>query len=142
MTKRTKIIAIVAVVVMVPIIALVVIFAGVGYFILSDKEGSKMYSDAVAQGPEFGKTTDQNGCMNEGFARLKGVADPTIAQLSANRMFVRGCFETARPIADFCTNVPSIPFSDWVRSECKKLGKSDAACLNVMDCRHSFCNGL
>lgn len=133
---------IVAVAIAIPVVMIAAIVAGFSYYIVSDKEGGKLYHDAVVQGPEFGKTTDQNGCIAEGLARLKGVAKPSISQISANDMFVRGCFETAKPVTEFCRDVPSVPYSDWVAGECRKIGNRDASCPGVMDAKHTFCNGL
>ncbi len=142
MTTSSKIIIGIAAVVLLFVALIVVGLAGFGIYLNSDKEGTKLYHDAVVEGPEFGKTTDQNGCLTQGLARLKGVADPTINQLSANGVFISGCFETAKQSTDFCTNVPSIPYIDWVDSECRKLGKDNAACRGVMNAKHGFCNGL
>ncbi len=119
--------------------ALVFVMYSVGIF---DKQATKMYHDAVVDGPEFGKTTDQNGCMQQGFARLKGIAKPSIAQVTANHAFMSGCFGTASKTSDFCKDVPSIPYFDWIDTECQKLGKNDEACRSSMDEKHGFCNGL
>lgn len=142
MTKGTKIVLGVVAVASIPVIIVAIIFGKVAYTVLTDKEGARLYSEAVKQGPEFGKTTDQNGCMTEGFAQLKGIADPTMSQLSANQMFVKGCFETARQTPDFCRAVPSVPYLDWVETECKRISVPGVACRNVMNAKHKFCNGL
>ena len=136
MSKQFKIIiGVGAVLVVVCGAVLVFLMYAAGIF---DKEATKQYHDAVVEGPEFGKTTDQNGCMQRGFERLKGVDKPTIAQLSANKMFISGCFETANKTPDFCKGVPSIPYFEWIGTECQKLGKNDEVCRSAMDEKHGF----
>ena len=70
MTRSTKIIIGIAAVVPFFGVLIVLGLVGFGLYLNSDKEGTKLYYDAIVEGPEFGKTTDQNGCMTEGFARL------------------------------------------------------------------------
>lgn len=113
-----------------------------GVYVASDQEGAKQYREALAEGPKFGKTTDQEGCVREGFARLAGVPQPSVSQLSANDRFVRECFGASRPSPGFCDGVPLFPYGEWVTQKCAEAGKADAVCRGVMDAKHTYCNGL
>lgn len=139
MSKQFKIVAGFAVLVIVLSGAIMIfLMYSLGIF---DAGATKLYQDAVVEGPEFGKTTDQNGCMQRGSDRLKDIAKPTIIHTTASHAFMSGCFETARKTPDFCSGVPSAPYFEWIDAECQKLGRSDEACRSVMDEKHRFCIG-
>jgi len=142
MTTKTKVIVGVCVALLILGLLFVLALVGIGLYVASDKEGAKQYSDALAKGPEFGKKTDQMGCLREGFARLESVSQPSISQLTANDVFVRECLGASRPNAGFCDRVPLLPYSGWIEGECDKMGRIDAVCRGVFDAKHTFCNGL
>ena len=69
------------------ILITVLAFIGLVFYIGSDKEYSEQHSAAIAEGNSFGKTTDQNGCLQQGLLRMNDVKNPTIKQLSLNGRF-------------------------------------------------------
>ena len=121
---------------------LVAVVVGVIIHFALDKDYARQYSAALAEGQEFGKGTDQDGCMREGMSRLKGVEEPGIKQLAVNGAFVRECLSVSKPTPGFCVGVPSVPYREWIADQCKRLGRADAVCLGVFDAKHTFCNGL
>jgi hypothetical protein len=121
---------------------LVAVVAGVVIYFALDKEYARQYSAALAEGREFGKQTDRDGCIREGLSRLKGVEEPSVSQLSVNDVFVRECLSVSRETSGFCEGVPLAPYREWVAEQCKRLGRADAVCLGVFDAKHTFCNGL
>lgn len=79
---------------------------------------------ATEDGMEFGKTTDQAGCMQKGFS-LEVSAD--VFDMS-NSSFIRGCLGSSSKTANFCEGVPVLFSRDWVDEECKKSGHETKAC--------------
>jgi hypothetical protein len=137
-TTKVKIVIAVIVVSLILLVALVALVIFIG----SDKDYARQYSAALAEGREVAKQTDQEGCIQRGMARLKGVADPTVTQLAANDAFMSECLKLSRSSTAFCDGVPSVPYQDWIAIQCEKLQRSDQICFGVFDAKHSFCNGL
>jgi len=121
---------------------LIAVVVGVIIYVAMDKDYARQYSAALAEGREFGKGTNQDGCMREGMSRLKGIEEPDFRQLASNRVFVRECLSVSQQTPGFCAGVPSVPFRDWIADQCKQLGRTDSVCLGVFDAKHTFCNGL
>jgi hypothetical protein len=85
------------------------------------------------EGTEFGKTTDQRGCLTEGLRRGKKITD--ITTQAGNREFVKGCLRSSQLTPAFCDGVPSVlgkMFSDWEETECKKIDTPTVACKDMM----------
>lgn len=87
-----------------------------GFIYLLDrnyKEGAKKEKQARIDGREFGRTTNQNGCMEKGFS-LKSDHEFNDVILD----FVRECLESSEPIPDFCD--PAYDYkSGWTDKRCE-----------------------
>ncbi|HEX8176482.1 MAG TPA: hypothetical protein VF543_15435 [Pyrinomonadaceae bacterium] len=138
MTTKTKIIVGAGL----ALFVLCAVVAGLIIYLALDKDYARQYSAGLAEGREFGKGTNQDGCIREGMSRLKGIEEPDFRQLAANSVFVRECLSVSQKTPGFCTGVPSVPFREWIADQCKQLGREDAVCLGVFDAKHTFCNGL
>ena len=108
-----------------------------------DKEASRAYEAKEAEGREFGKTTDQLGCMKEGLARAK---DPSINFSLNNGAFVRTCLESSRPVPGFCDGVPRRTLLnpqdyEWTAEQCQGIGMDDRKtdCSWVFHQQVQFC---
>jgi len=140
MTKTTKLVLLGISGIVVLIIAVIV---GGMLFLMFSSAGQRMSQrlDAMeAQGTEFGKTTDQRGCLTEGLARGKKITD--ITSQVGNRDFVRGCLRSSQASPGFCDDVPSIVgkmFTDWEAKQCEKIGSPTVACQDVMKEVILFC---
>src|SRR2546421_13051221 len=58
----------------------------------------------VAEGQEYGRRTDNEGCVNEAVARhsrSEGFGD-----IIKNTIFLRTCLDASRPTPGFCDDVP------------------------------------
>jgi len=79
---------------------------------------------SLEEGAEYGRGTDEEGCVNEAAAR-HGRADGLTAIISTN-LFLRSCLEASRPTPHFCETVPRrIEFmksARWHLDECKRHG--------------------
>lgn len=96
----------------------------------------KKVEQAEIEGREFGKTTDQNGCMEKGFLGKGAVGSG----------FVKGCLKSSKPIPDFCDGVPlgydpdkAKDISKWLDEQCKKGGHNERSCLDTFIIKRDFC---
>lgn len=75
----------------------------------------------VTEGKDFGKTADNQGCVDEAVKRYK--KDPGFLAAFANQGFLTGCLEASRPTTGFCDNVPLGDFAkmgEWRESQCRR----------------------
>ena len=96
----------------------------------------KKVEQAEVNGREFGKTTDQNGCLEKGFLTEEYLASG----------FVKGCLKSSKPIPDFCDGVPlgydsgnAKDISKWLDERCKKVGHNERSCLDTFIVKRDFC---
>ena len=95
-------------------------------------------------GREFGKTTDQQGCMKEAVERSKSSGLLDVGAGIGLTAFVDSCLKACRPTANFCDGVPSffsMNDSEWAMDECEKVGvdAEKTGCVFVMKSKHDFC---
>lgn len=95
--------------------------AGVWWW-MRNKDALRARAKAVVtEGKDFGKTTDNQGCVSETFNRYK--KDPGFLSAFANQGFLTGCLEVSRPTNGFCDNVPLGDFGkmqEWQGAQCKR----------------------
>ena len=94
-----------------------------------------------SEGTEYGKKTDNQGCLSEALSRYRQDRGLT-GSLSAN-LFLRGCLESSRPTPGFCDNVPR-PFdilksAQYQAKECKEAGLSDSYCSQIFSQVQQYC---
>lgn len=146
MTHTTKwIVGVVIVLVLLGAVC-VVGFAGFVYYIYKGTESSE-YQTKQVEGREFGKTTDQAGCMKEGLRRAKGIPLLEIHRAMNNEAFVEECLKSASPTSGFCDGLPgrlSFQDSEWTKKQCEKAGMDQiqTSCTTVFHARLSFCQNL
>lgn len=90
---------------------------------------------AKADGTEFGKTTDQNGCMVKAFM-LSPAADSFDM---SNTTFVNACLHASRPTANFCDGVPFVLDRKWFDDQCDKVGHVNEPCTSAFIAKRNFC---
>ena len=142
MTKGTKILLGIGATVLGLIAILIIAVGAIGYYAVSDPAAKKAYDDALRDGPEAGRLTDQDGCIAQGLNRLSKPENPKLNDLLANDVFVRECLAASKPVAHFCDGVPVVPYNDWIEDQCSMRNMSGTACSSVYDAKHTFCNGL
>lgn len=146
MTHTTK--WIVGVLIVLVLVGAVCVAGVVGfvYYIYKGTESSE-YQTKQVEGREFGKTTDQAGCMKEGLRRAKGIRLLEIRQAMNNEVFVEECLKSASPTSGFCDGVPgrlSFQDSEWTKKQCQKAGMDEmqTSCTTVFHARLSYCQNL
>jgi hypothetical protein len=102
------------------------------------KKSNQRIEQAKAEGREFGKTTDQNGCMEKGFLRD---ANAKGESFYSGVGFVEECLKSSEPISDFCDGVPFDASVTWNNEQCKKIGHSTESCFRAFVAKGGFCDG-
>jgi hypothetical protein len=116
----------------------------VGYFVVRRygpglmEAGKQTYSEGV----EYGRRTDNEGCLNEAVARqarAEGLAD-----LIKNNVFMRACLEASRPTPGFCDAVPRrtefMKSIGWQQQQCQRYGLSaEQQCSQLFGQMQQFC---
>ena len=110
-----KAIIIIAVVVILLVVG--VVGAGVWWW-MRNKDGLRANA---TEGKEFGKTTDNQGCVDEAVKRYKKA--PGFLAAMSNQGFLTRCLEVSRPTNGFCDNIPVGDFAEmgeWRESQCRR----------------------
>jgi hypothetical protein len=117
-----------------------------GYFALNylEKTVGEATQESEAEGREFGKTTDQEGCIKDGMRRSRSVGFVDFGGALALTAFVDACLNTSRPTEGFCNGVPSfwsMKEGEWGADLCRKAGidPEKTACIHVTKRKHQFC---
>ena len=146
MTHNTK--WIIGVLVIIGFIGLVFVLGIAGFvFYVTKGEGSGDYEARQIEGREFGKTTDQAGCMKEGLERSKKIRLLDVNHAIANQMFVEECLKSASPIPGFCDGVPplwQLQDSEWSQKQCEKerMDELRTSCVTVFKAKLNLCHSL
>lgn len=96
----------------------------------------------AAEGQEYGRLTDNDGCVNEAAARqarAEGFGD-----MLKNTIFLAPCLEASRPTPGFCDDVPRplefMKSVTWQQQQCKRYGLSpEKQCGQLFQQVQSFC---
>ena len=131
-------------IVLVVVVVLVICVVGAGVFYVMKNKDAWMAraKEVAAEGRDFGRGTDNQGCVDEGVARYK--KDPGITSVISNSVFMRTCLEASRPTTGFCDSVPRqtefIKTAEWRRERCREVGLgSDSNCQNLFTPLQQFC---
>ncbi|HEY0322428.1 MAG TPA: hypothetical protein VGC66_15840 [Pyrinomonadaceae bacterium] len=97
--------------------------------------------NAYKDGEEFGKKTDNRGCVAETIARHK--VSPGFQTSIADNIFLRACLNKSRPTTGFCDAVPKrtefIKSGQWQKVQCTQAGLSDSYCPQLFSQVQQFC---
>jgi len=94
------------------------------------------------EGAEYGRRTDNEGCLNEAVAR-QARADGFTAMIK-NNVFMRACLEASRPTPGFCDGVPRqtefMKAVAWQQQQCQRYGLSaEQQCSQLFSQVQHFC---
>jgi hypothetical protein len=100
--------------------------------------GKQTYTEGV----EYGRRTDNVGCLNEAVARHARAEG--FAELIKVNVFTRACLEASRPTPAFCDGVPrQLEFMkavEWQRRQCQRYGLSfEKQCGQLFQQVQQFC---
>jgi hypothetical protein len=104
-------------------------------------ELSAMARAARFEGMAFGKTTDEGGCLAEALRRHR--PSDGVSRTVRNELFFRGCLTSARPVSDFCRNVPRsteiMSSARWQVARCRQANVDDASCRQLFSAMQQYC---
>ena len=123
------------IILLVGILLVVGVIAAGGIWFYRNKDALKAKLDTITtEARDFGKNTDNQGCVNETISRYK--TEPGITSAMSNAIFVRICLDNSRATRGFCESVPKqIEFmktAQWRKEQCQRAGLE----------RDSYCEGL
>lgn len=100
--------------------------------------GKQTYNEGV----EYGRRTDNEGCLNEAVARQ--ARTDGFADMIKNNVFVRACLEASRPTPGFCDDVPHqtefMKSVGWQTRQCQRYGLSpEKQCSQLFSQVQQFC---
>ncbi|HEX8559560.1 MAG TPA: hypothetical protein VF668_15765 [Pyrinomonadaceae bacterium] len=127
------------------LLALLIVGAVVaGYFVVSRYGPGLMEAgrQTLTEGAEYGRRTDNEGCLNEAaarHARVNGFADTV-----RNGVFMEACLRESRPTPGFCDGVPRqtdfLKGVTWQHQQCKRFGlKPEQQCGQLFQGVQRFC---
>jgi hypothetical protein len=114
-----------------------------GFLIYRNKDALVAKTKAIAtEARDFGKNTDNQGCVNESISRYK--SDPGFTSAISNSIFMRVCLDASRATPGFCDDVPKqrefIRAAQWKRDQCNRVNlERDNNCQNLFTPVQQFC---
>jgi hypothetical protein len=95
----------------------------------------------MEEGRKFGKHTDENGCLAEGFDRNREHPEAEVGMLNA--FFMAGCLSDADPSEGFCKEVPSqwnnFAVARWSEKRCTAEGLATPSCAGMLNTVVTHC---
>jgi hypothetical protein len=97
---------------------------------------------SMDEGHKYGRSTDNEGCVNEAVARHKRISG--LGDMISNGLFFRGCLDASRATPGFCDDVPTrlefMKSARWQLDECKRHGLSpESQCGQLFQQVQQFC---
>ncbi len=127
------------------IIVLLVVGVVVGGVVWWSRNKDKLVGrmkEVVTEGREFGRNTDNQGCVDENLSRYK--KDPGFSSAISASLFARACLEASRPTQGFCTDVPKptefVKSGQWRVAQCRRVDLSgDSYCQQLFQPVQEYC---
>jgi hypothetical protein len=128
--------------------AIVVVVVGVGligagaFWWARNNDSLRAHArEVAAEGREFGQSSDNQGCVDEGFSRYK--KEPGFFNSLNYSRFVEVCLEVSRPTPSFCDQVPNgkpMELMAWRESQCRHYDvPNDQKCGQLLMSEIMFC---
>jgi hypothetical protein len=124
------------------VLAIGAIAAGI-YYVSTHKDAWLAKGKAViTEGKDFGRSTDNQGCVDEGVSRYK--QEPGLTSVLSSTLFMRACLDASRPTPGFCDAVPRqtdfIKSARWRVEQCQRINlSSDRNCQQLFTPVQQFC---
>jgi hypothetical protein len=131
------------IVLLVIIVLVVGVVAFGAFWFYKNKDALVAKTKAIAtEARDFGRTTDNQGCVDESISRYK--ADPGFTSSISSSVFMRICLDQSRPTAGFCDDVPKqrefIKTAQWRAEQCRRVDLSrDNNCQSLFMPIQQFC---
>jgi hypothetical protein len=134
--------ALLAVAIIVVFLVVVVVVGGVVWWSHNKDKLMGRAKEVVTEGREFGRNTDNQGCVDETLVRYK--KEPGFSSAISASIFTRACLDASRPTAGFCNDVPTptefIKSGKWRVEQCRRADlSSDSYCQQLFQPVQEFC---
>src|SRR5215216_6239350 len=127
------------------VLLVLIVGAGVAGFFVVRRYGPGLVEagkQTFNEGVEYGRGTDNEGCLNEAVtrqARAEGLTD-----MIKNSVFMRSCLESSSPTPGFCDGVPRqtefMKAIGWQAQQCKRYGlPPEKQCGQLFQQVQQFC---
>ena len=131
------------IILLIGILLVVGVIAAAGFWFYRNKDAlQSKINDITTEARDFGKNTDNQGCVNETISRYK--TGPGITSAMSNAIFVRICLDNSRATAGFCEGVPKqrefMKTAQWRKEQCQSAGlERDSYCESLFTPVQQFC---
>ena len=134
--------ALLAVAIIVVLLVVGVVVGGVVWWSRNKDRLMGRAKEVMTEGREYGRTTDNQACVDESVSRYK--KDPGLGSAISTSLFSRACLEASRPTPGFCNDVPKttefIKSGEWRKSQCSRVDLlSDSYCQQLFQPVQEFC---
>jgi hypothetical protein len=124
------------------VILLLIIGAGAYWWSQHKDEFVEAGKRSITEGKEFGKGTDNEGCLSEAISRYK--QQESFSGTISAKLFLKTCLESSRPTPGFCDPVPKtteiMKSAQWQVEQCRQAGLSSSQyCGQIFQEVQSFC---
>jgi hypothetical protein len=132
------------IILLIGILLVVGVIAAGGIWFYRNQDALKAKLDTITnEARDFGKNTDNQGCVNETISRYK--TEPGFTSAMSNAIFVRVCLDNSRATPGFCESMPKqTEFSrtaQWRKEQCQRAGlERDSYCESLFTPIQQFCD--
>jgi hypothetical protein len=134
--------ALLAVAIIVVLLVIGVVVGGVVWWSRNKDRLMGRAKEVMTEGREFGRTADNQGCVDESISRYK--KEPGFSSAISTSIFSRACLDASRPTVGFCNDVPKptefVKSGQWRAEQCRKVDlSSDSYCQQMFQPVQEFC---
>ena len=132
----------IAVAIVVVLLVVGVVVGGVVWWSRNKDKLMGRAKEVMTEGREFGRNTDNQGCVDETLVRYK--KEPGFTSVISLSIFSRACLDASRPTPGFCNDVPKpteiIKSGQWRAEQCRRADlSSDSYCRQLFQPVQEFC---
>ena len=131
------------IVVLVMVLLVVGVVVAGGFWWMRNKDALiSRAKEVVAEGQDFGRGTDNQGCVDESIARYK--KEPGFTNAISIGIFMRTCLDNSKATPGFCDTVPKetefIKSGKWRAEQCSNYALAgDSYCQNLFQPVQQYC---
>ena len=134
--------ALLAVAIIAVLLVVAVVVGGVVWWSRNKDKLLARGKEVMTEGRDFGRNTDNQGCVDESMSRYK--KEPGFSNAISTSLFTRACLDASRPRPGFCSDVPKptefIKSGQWRVEQCRRVDLSkDSYCQQMFQPVQEFC---
>jgi hypothetical protein len=134
--------ALLAVAIVFVLLAVCVVVGGVFWWSRNKDKLIARGKEVMTEGREYGRSTDNQGCVDENISRYK--KDPGFSSAISASLFNKACLEASRATPGFCNDVPKttefLKSGEWRAAQCRRVDLAkDSYCQQLFQPVQEFC---